>query len=200
MYARLQTISGVPDIEGAAALREKAMGVIAGHPGFGGLYAMDRFGGKGRAAFTLWTDEEDARLASNRTAQALGPRPFALETDQIYEVGRRWTGGAAHQEPAAAVVLYFDGPLAAPIVEAAERAERDRVVPAISGHPGLVRGFRLWDPQARAITVIQLATSMDALDDLGRVIGSTVLLPGEDEALLPGPDRAVLYRVVEHRP
>lgn len=199
MYARLQTIGRLPAIEDATALRRKAMDIIAGHPGFAGLYAMEQFGGHGNTALTLWETEEDARLASDRTATVRGPRPFALETDQVYEVQDTWTGVAAGQEPKAAVVLYFDGPMNSPGVEAARRAGRDRVIPALSRHPGLIGGFVLWQTEARAFAAVILAVSLDALDESGKVVNSTELLPGEDPALLPGPDRAVVHRVVVHR-
>jgi hypothetical protein len=43
--------------------------------------------------------------------------------------------------------------------------------------------------------VITLATSVPALDVIGRTVMSTELLPGEDPALLPGPDRIEIHHV-----
>ena len=44
--------------------------------------------------------------------------------------------------------------------------------------------------------VIVVADDEAALDLAGKVIGSAPLLPGEDPALLPGPDRVVRYPVI----
>jgi hypothetical protein len=44
--------------------------------------------------------------------------------------------------------------------------------------------------------VVILAESMDAFDAAAQAIMSTELLPGEDPALLGGPDRISFYRLV----
>jgi hypothetical protein len=45
--------------------------------------------------------------------------------------------------------------------------------------------------------VMMTADSEQALLDVQKAIMSTALLPGEDPALLPGPDRIELYPVIE---
>ena len=47
-----------------------------------------------------------------------------------------------------------------------------------------------------AYVVVILAESMDAFDAAAQAIMSTELLPGEDPALLAGPDRISFYRLV----
>jgi hypothetical protein len=39
---------------------------------------------------------------------------------------------------------------------------------------------------------------MDALEKVGRTVMSTKLLPGEDQALLPRPDRIEFHRVASY--
>jgi hypothetical protein len=45
--------------------------------------------------------------------------------------------------------------------------------------------------------VVSIADSEQALLDAQKTIMSTDLLPGEDLALLPGPDRIELYPVID---
>ncbi len=116
-------------------------------------------------------------------------------TDDDHEVVDDWSGAAAGAEPGAATIVYFDGPLSDVAYAAAERGSRERIQPALAAVPGLVRMFALWQPKERSVAVVMLAETMDALEAAGRVVQSTTLLPGEDPALLPGPDRAVAYRV-----
>ena len=47
-----------------------------------------------------------------------------------------------------------------------------------------------------AYLVVILAESMDVFDVASQAIMSTKLLPGEDPALLGGPDRISFYRLV----
>lgn len=102
--------------------------------------------------------------------------------------------------PTAASVLTFTGPLDDAVIAAAERAAHDRIVPAMAGHPGGVRMLALWQPELRREVLITLATSLRALEDGGRTINELPLLPGEDAALLPGPDHVELFRVERTRP
>ena len=46
--------------------------------------------------------------------------------------------------------------------------------------------------------VITLATSVDTLDAAQQAVMATELTPGEDPALLPGPDRVEIHRVTGH--
>src|ERR1051325_8639954 len=124
MYARVQTIRTLPAGPEAEEMRLKVMEIIAGHPGFVALYALEQFGGQGHTLITLWRTAGDAARASERTRATLGPRPFTLETDEVYEVVDRWTGSALGAEPNTAVVLRFDGPMSDELYAAAERSGR----------------------------------------------------------------------------
>jgi hypothetical protein len=118
------------------------------------------------------------------------------ETSGAFEAEDEWTGHDPDAPAQAAVVLWFDGPLADPALKAAKYAGQHRLEPAIRATPGTVRGWALLDPVRRALCVINLVTSVDALDALAQAANNTELLPGEDPALLPGPDRVETYRVL----
>jgi hypothetical protein len=116
-----------------------------------------------------------------------------------YEVIDDWSRPAGVDDPKAATVLYFDGPISPAAYDAAMRAGRERLGPALHAVPGLIRTIALWDAANRAIVVIHFAESVDALDAGARAVSSTTLLPGEDPALLPGPDRAEVHHVTTVR-
>ncbi|GAA2538211.1 hypothetical protein [Pseudonocardia hydrocarbonoxydans] len=99
--------------------------------------------------------------------------------------------------PTAAQVITFTGPLSEQVVAAAGRAARERIIPAMAAHPGSVRQLALWQPELRRQVVITLATSLRSLEEGGRRVGALPLLPGEDVALLPGPDHVEMFRVRE---
>ena len=114
------------------------------------------------------------------------------------EVVDDWAGAAAGADPKAATIVYFDGPLSPAAHAASEHAGRDRIMPALRHVPGLIRLVTLWDPTARSITCVMLGDSLEALEEAARVVNSTTLLPDEDPALLPGPDRGDMHRVIQH--
>ena len=92
-------------------------------------------------------------------------------------------------------VVEFSGPRSEEWVAAEERAADGRLGPATDGVDGIVSVLRLRAAD-RAYLVIVLAGSMDAFDVASQAIMSTELLPGEDPALLGGPDRISFYRLV----
>ena len=98
-----------------------------------------------------------------------------------------------------AQLTYFEGPRSPELVTAADRASKERIIPAILARPelrnDLVGLYQLRRPDGGEITVV-LVEHYDTLDKARDVIMSTALLPGEDPALLPGPDRSERYRVV----
>jgi hypothetical protein len=59
---------------------------------------------------------------------------------------------------------------------------------------GLVGTYALRGPDLGSVVII-LATSVQSLDAIARAVMSTELLPGEDPALLPGPDRIEIHHV-----
>jgi hypothetical protein len=114
------------------------------------------------------------------------------------EVIDDWAGSAAGADPKAASIVYFDGPLSPAAYAAAEHGGRDRIMPALRHVAGLIRLVTLWDPAARSMTAIMLGDSLEALEEAARVVNSTTLLPDEDPALLPGPDRGDMHRVIQY--
>jgi hypothetical protein len=98
-----------------------------------------------------------------------------------------------------AQLVHFDGPRSAELVAAADRAGRERIEPAIAADPQLqtshVATYVLGHPDGGQVVVI-LADDEAALHHANDVISATTLLPGEDPALLPGPDRVDVYQVL----
>jgi len=94
-----------------------------------------------------------------------------------------------------AQLTYFDGPRTPEQVAAADFGTRERIQPAISklGHHFRVYLLRRDDGSE---VVVSVADTKEALLDAQKAIMSTELLPGQDPALLPGPDRIDLYPVL----
>jgi hypothetical protein len=95
-----------------------------------------------------------------------------------------------------AQLTHFDGPRTPEQVAAAEFAGRERILPAVSTLGHRLRVYQLRRDDGSAITLV-IADSEQALHDVQKAVMSTEPLPGEDPALLPGPDRIELYAVTE---
>ena len=98
-----------------------------------------------------------------------------------------------------AQLTYFDGPRSPELVAAGDRANRERIRPAIEAagmDSELVANYTLRQPDGGEV-VITITESAAGLDRGGEVIMGTELLPGEDRMLLPGPDRIERYEVVD---
>jgi hypothetical protein len=195
MFARLQTVAARSTDE---ELVPMIADMVSGHPGFAGLALLAGDDGGG-GLVSLWLTREDAELASERSVAIRGPRPFELSRDEIYEVDADEPGSAAGEEPAVAFLGEFDGPLSPARVDAARFAGTQRLAPVLRAIPGLVRMLVLWHPTERRMAVLHLATSIAALEAVSEAVTSTKLLPGEDPALLPGPDRITRLRVAAYR-
>jgi hypothetical protein len=104
-------------------------------------------------------------------------------------------GPAAGTNPAAAHLLHFDGPVTDAAFTAADFAYRERIAPAFRAVPGAVRSLVLFDPVRRATVVVSTAVDPAALETVGQTLSGQELLPGEDMALLPGPDRVTFHPV-----
>ena len=98
-----------------------------------------------------------------------------------------------------ALVLTFEGSRSAEMLAADDRAGRDRLGPAILAHPRMREEFVslcvLRQPGGRQKIVIttRSETGLRLLQD---IVSSSELLPGEDTALLPGPDSVEIFDVV----
>jgi hypothetical protein len=95
-----------------------------------------------------------------------------------------------------AQLTYFDSPRTPEQVAAADFAGRERIQPAVSNLGHRVRVYKLRRDDGSEI-VVMIADSEQDLLDAQKAIMSTELVPGEDPALLPGPDRIELYPVLE---
>ena len=95
-----------------------------------------------------------------------------------------------------AQLTYFDGPRSPEQLAATDFAGRERILPAVTslGHP--IRVYRLRRDDGAQV-VITIADTKQVLLDANKAIMATDLLPGEDPALLPGPDRIELYPVLD---
>ena len=94
-----------------------------------------------------------------------------------------------------AQLTYFDGPRTPEQIAASDFGGRERIQPAISklGHHFRVYVLRRDDGSQ---IVVSIADTKQALLDAQKAIMTSELLPGEDPALLTGPDRIDLYPVI----
>jgi hypothetical protein len=172
---------GKTEVSAMYARVRKATGEPAAEAGCVEQLMLRRVAGREELHVSLWAGRDDAQ--SDPTAEW-----YEVEADQRL---------ASRDEPGSvAALVYFDGPMSQELHDAATRANRDRIGPAMTTHPGAVRTLVLWQPEHRSQLVVALATSLESIEDGQRAISAMELLPGEDPALLPGPDRIDLYRVV----
>lgn len=161
---------------------------VTGQPGLLGSVTFRQLAGAAGVCLTLWETQASATAYRGRRA-GLTALP-----GEVYEVTAAEDGPASAQAPAWARLMYFDGPRAPEQAAAADRAGRQRIWPAISGLSGLVGAYVLHGHDLAAV-IITLATSVETLAAAERAAMSTELLPGEDPALLPGPDRIEIHHV-----
>lgn len=97
-------------------------------------------------------------------------------------------------------IMQFDGPRSSALVEASQRASRERVEPLVEADPqlreDLLGGLRCVAPDGTECLVV-IARDEAALDALAQLATTSELLPGEDPALLPGPDRVLRFDRVD---
>jgi hypothetical protein len=99
-----------------------------------------------------------------------------------------------------AQIMTFNGPRSAELVAAADRTSSERLGPIMMAHPRVQEQFAalvtLRQPDGAELRILFMRdpAGFDLVRDL---VLSSELLPGEDPALLPGPDGVDRYRVVE---
>lgn len=99
-----------------------------------------------------------------------------------------------------AQVMQFNGPRSPQLLAATDRAGRDRLGPIMQAHPRMreelvaVVVLRQDDGTETDILIVHSAEGLRLARDL---VTSSELLPGEDPALLPGPDRIDVFTVVQ---
>ncbi|MGW4773434.1 hypothetical protein ACWEO2_36040 [Nocardia sp. NPDC004278] len=96
-----------------------------------------------------------------------------------------------------AQLVYFDGPRSTDQLVAADFAAQHRIEPALAGVPGLLATYELRRHDGSGMILV-FAESEDVLLDAQRAMLATELLPGEDMALLPGPNRVETYPVIAY--
>ena len=195
MHARLQTVRALPDRFSRPEAADYLIKVIEGHPGFRSIHLMLQIGSRQGVNLTLWESREDAEAAPARTRTVMGLPPFPLDHDEVYDVVSTGFGSAALEDATVCQINWFDGPRSAAQIEAMRRAGEERLRPVVESVPGFVATYVLCCPVDSGVVVLTLATSTEALDRVADAIFSTSLLPGEDPALLTGPDRIELYKV-----
>jgi hypothetical protein len=129
------------------------------------------------------------------TVVALWPDGTAAPGGRVYRLVDRLDGVAAGRTPLFAEVTWLNGTGDPAVAQAAERGGRERINPAIRDVDGLV-GVLVFRSADDRIVVVGLATGLETHTEVQHRIGHTQLLPGEDPALLPGPDRLELGRVL----
>lgn len=155
----------------AAPLGECVLGQVAGLHG---------------AAVAFWPDAASAAEAAAHTA----PGPTWLDTD-VFEVVEAESASGA---PRYAQANWFAGPRDEARVRAEHFAGTARLWPAARQVPGIGPLFVLRGADG-ATLVLGFAESVAAIEAVQRAVLATELLPGEDPALLTGPDRIDLHRV-----
>jgi len=195
MYAKVQVRREIPPPGHGQEEAKHLLDVVSAHPGFAGAWVLRPLGGPHGALVTLWDTREDAEAAPARSAPHLpGPRPAMLH-DGLYDVALSYSGPAAGEEARYVQLIWFDGPRGPELVQAAARAGRERIMPAVRDLAGLVSVHSMEGPDGSAVTLIA-TTSVEVLERGAEVIMTTELLPGEDQALLLGPDRVDVCSVI----
>ena len=129
--------------------------------------------------------EDHEQVSGTRRTRDRGPSHGVTHTED---------GLAATQAPTCARLVCFDGPRAPEQAAAEDLAGRQRIWPAIHGLSGLVGVYVLRGSDLSSV-VVTLATSIETLDAAQRAVMATELMPGQDPALLPGPDRVEIHRI-----
>jgi hypothetical protein len=143
-----------------------------------GAIEVAHLDGSGSTTIAFWLDE---------TAAPPGRRAYRL-VDRV-------DGPAAGRTPLFAQVAWVNGDGNPAVAAAAEYGGRERLNPSIRDIEGVV-GVLVFRSAEHRIVVIGMATSLETHAAVMDRINNTPLLPGEDPALLPGPDRLALGRVV----
>ncbi|MDQ3715395.1 MAG: hypothetical protein M3381_05085 [Actinomycetota bacterium] len=162
---------------------EDAVSELEAQPGLVSAYVMRPMDQQQPVLVSVW---ETAGYAG-RSSIASGGQEFAN--------GEFVGSDSADEPPAYGQIVYFDGPRPQSEADAIDRANRDRIGPAVRSIPGNLGAFVGRNPDG-SFVVVALTASLQAIEDSQRAIMSTDLLPGEDPADLAGPDRMHLAWVL----
>lgn len=187
MYATVHQFRRTLVNEGAGWGRMLAAELQA-RPGCLGACTLAQVAGATGAVVTFWPDHDGAAAAAASPPVNDGTW---LDTG-VYRVA--FTGSAAG-EPRFAQATWFDGPRRQELADAELRAGRDRIWPAARQVDGVACCYVL-QADDRACLVLGFGGSIETIEAVQKAVMSTELLPGEDAALLPGPDRVDLHHVL----
>ncbi|MBA3799481.1 MAG: hypothetical protein H0X18_10415 [Geodermatophilaceae bacterium] len=173
MHIRITPLESQP--EQASAQLEQQPGLIA-------AYVMQPMDQQQPVLVSVWTSVAEAEDAAI-TADGLD---FASASFLSFD--------GVDGPPAYGEIVYF-GSRSQSQADAMERANRERIAPAIRDVSGNLGAFVGYNADGSSV-VVALTSSLQAIEDSQRAIMATSLLPGEDAALLTGPDRTQLAWVL----
>lgn len=170
-----------------SAPAEDAMAELHPHSGLVSAYVLRPMDTQQTVLVSVWESLDRA----NRAPVTAGGRDYASASLE--------GATSLDERPAYGQVVYFDGPRPQSQADAIDRANRDRIAPAVRDIPGNLGAFAGRNPDGSSV-VVALTTSLQAIEDSQTAIMSTHLLPGEDPALLTGPDSIQLCWVLSTSP
>jgi len=189
MYATIHRFRRWPDEESTEWGRALLATVLDGDQPLVSC-VLGRLDGLDGAVFTLWDDEADAAAAAER----MGGDARWLEA-RVYRVAGEQRGSAAGTTPRFAQVVRLNGTGERDRADAAVRAGRERIAPAVRHVDGVV-GTYVLRAEDNSLVILTLVTEVEVPEVLSRVILATDLLPWEDPARLPELDRIDIDRVL----
>jgi hypothetical protein len=157
-----------------------------------GTCTLSQMGGPEGAVVALWSDRASAEEAATRRVDASGATP--LET-RVFSLAMHHEGLASTEAAAIAQLTSFDGPRTKAQADAADRAGRDRLWPAIKDLDGIADVWVLRGNDNSTV-VVALCTTIETIQTVATRVMSTELLPDEDPALLSDPSRIDIMNVV----
>ena len=145
--------------------------------------------------FALWEDETAAMTAATRTSD--GARWLDACVYRVVEVD---PGLGAGEAARFAQLVWLNGTGDADVADAAIRAGRERIGPAVRDVAGVV-GTYVLRARDNSMVAVTLVTGAETPEALRRAVLATELLPWEDPAQLTDPDRIDIDRVLaDHLP
>jgi hypothetical protein len=192
MYAHVDQVNNQPGPGAGGRDTADLIAKVAVQPGLLGCVNLQQLAGSAAVRLTLWDTEKNATEFMSARAR------FGTPPGAIYKVGEYEQGPAAAHAATHARLLYFDGPRTPEQVAAADFGGRERIWPAIRDLSGLISVYLLRGHNHGWI-VVMFATSVDTLDAAQHAVIAADLLPAEDRALLPGPDRIEIHKVTGYQ-
>jgi hypothetical protein len=189
MYATIHRFRRWPDEESEEWARALLTTVLDGDRPAGAC-VFGRLDGMDGAVLTFWDDEASAATVAERT----GGDARWLDA-RVYRVAEAQPGADGDAPPAFAQVVWLNGGGSADGADAAIRAGRERIAPAVRALEGVV-GTYVLRADDNGLVVITLVTGVEVPEKLSRAILATDLLSWEDPAQLTDPDRVDVDRVL----